>query len=123
MECGAKEVCGLCRGSSWGLVPGSQPSPAGLRRKLVSSRWRLSPAGLRLAGAKPLPCDRETAREVWQQGGVLQLADDISVLRSVFLDRRTFFCWTSCEKLAEEHPGPLSFGDRPGSAWLVEMPM
>lgn len=91
MECGAKEVCGLCQGSSWGLVPGSQPSPAGLRRKLVSSRWLLSPAGLRLAGAKPLPCDWETAGgaacEVWQQGGVLQLADDISVLRSVFLSR------------------------------------
>lgn len=27
------------------------------------------------------------AREVWQQGGVLQLADDMSVLRSVFLSR------------------------------------
>lgn len=91
MECGAKEVCGLCWGSSGGLVPGSQPSPASLRRKLVSSRWLLSSVGLRLAGANPLLCDWETARgaarEVWQQEGVLQLADDISVLQSVFLSR------------------------------------
>lgn len=55
---------------------------------------------------------------MWVGGGVCTWQMTLVCYYLCFsLDPRTFL--TSCEKSPEEHPGPLRFGDRPESGWLV----
>nr|KAF6447455.1 hypothetical protein HJG63_011916 [Rousettus aegyptiacus] len=75
-------------GGCWGRSLGCRPE-----KKLVSGRQLLSPVGLKLAGANPSPAGQTGWKAVswgsssWGVGGGrgLHMADDVSVLLSVFL--------------------------------------
>lgn len=108
-------------GESRSSCQGPRALGRGLRRKLVFSRqcWALLASGWLVL---PL-CPVEPAAGA--AGADLPLAGDSGVFLSVFCpDPRAFLLLDIVlAKFTGEHAGLRSSGDRPGSGWLLEMPV
>lgn len=114
MQGGAEEV----REVAGAPARATGPLVACPRRELVSSRQLLSPMGLRRVGADPFPRGSGWKTESWGAAVGVCYCPLLSPDPRTFLLLRILLA-----HFAEEHPGLVSFRDRPGSGWLVEMPV